>query len=124
MDNPNFLAGSAGRSPGEPGVYTSNFTLYTAQTYNITIVRLLGSQDSSVMRRLPGSQESGAMRRSVLEYSLAVVTAAVDPMGSWAKGPGLVTATVGQIAKFWVLLDIPLAALMTINRCWKSFPIT
>lgn len=83
------FAGSVEQS-GVGGEYTSNLTLYLAQTYDITVWQLLGGSDQGV-NHLP-----------VLNYSLAVAAAAVDPMQSWAEGPGLVTATVGQKAKFWV----------------------
>jgi hypothetical protein len=70
-----------------------------------------------MMGHLLGRRDSSAMHRSVMEYSLLVVPAPVDPTGSWAEGPGLMTATVGQIAKFWVQLFITsLAILMPLHH--------
>ena len=71
------------------GKYVSNLTLYAAETHMVTVWQLGGFND-------------GMLRLSVLNYTLSVLAASVDPMQSWAEGPGLVTATVGQVARFWV----------------------
>ena len=71
------------------GVYVSNLTLYAAETHDVTVWQLGGSSN-------------GTSRHPVLNYTLSVVAASVDPMQSWLEGPGLVTATVGQVARFWV----------------------